>query len=269
MKNLIINTENPSFENFYNDEMKDKNNFSYWYSKIKDYFNCPKTVIIKIPMNVAECLLDMNDSDNKHVVLEFVKNECIPQIRNMNLTVPYVFMKNAKFSNKFEFNDSCRVFIDEEEITRKLGYLNYVGMCVDALGFTEVIFREFIDFNEETIPTIYGGMPLRQEYRMFYDFDNKTVIHIHDYWDYDYVYSNLFNITDKIILSYTKGNYKTEWNKHLSSLKDLIKNSKINEVELNGIWSMDFLYNEEDDKFYLIDMAKGENSVYFEFCKRK
>lgn len=269
MKNLIIDTEKPSFENFYNDEMEDKNNFSYWYSKIKDYFNCPKTVIIKIPMNVAECLLEMNDSNNKRTVLEFVKNECIPQIRNMNLNVPYVFMKNAKFSNKFKFNDSCRVFIDEEEITRKLGYLNYAGMCVDALGFTEVVFREFIDFNAETIPTIYGGMPLRQEYRVFYNFDNKKVIHIHDYWDYDYVYSNLSNITDKIILSYTKENYKTKWKKHLPSLKDLIKDSKINEVELNGIWSMDFLYDEENDKFYLIDMAKGENSAYFEFCKRK
>ena len=267
MEHLVVNQPERTFEEFYKDEEKDMNNFSYWFPYVKDIFKCPQTVIIKLPIPVADTVLEDKREKNKEKVRQFVESECLPKIReNITTISPFVFMKNARFSNKFDFNNSCRVYKETDDITNKLCYINYAGMCVDALGFTEVVFREFIDFEDEETATIYNGMPIRPEYRVFYDFDKKKIVHIHDYWDFDYVYGNLQTLTDKIVFSNVKDDYQEKWKEYLPLIQETVEKSRINEVtNLKGCWSMDFLYANEE--VYLIDMAQAKNSAYREYCK--
>ena len=45
----------------------------------------------------------------------------------------------------------------------------------------EWVVREFID-DKENNPTIYNGLPLHTEYRVFVDFDKEEIIGISPYW---------------------------------------------------------------------------------------
>ena len=45
---LIVTKPERTFEDFYKDETKDKNNFSYWYPRVKNIFKTPRTIIVKV-----------------------------------------------------------------------------------------------------------------------------------------------------------------------------------------------------------------------------
>lgn len=49
--------------------------------------------------------------------------------------------------------------------------------------------------------------------------------------------------------------------------KDISGLKFINKID--GFWSIDFLWEEESDKIYLIDMARGERSAYWDTSKIK
>lgn len=65
--------------------------------------------------------------------------------------------------------------------------------------------RKFIESSAGMTPCIYNGLPLRPEFRVFYDFDARKPIFTANYWDYDYVYPHLYHATDKIIFEHERG----------------------------------------------------------------
>lgn len=279
MELIVDKSEETSFENFYKREEKDTNNFSYWYPKVKDFFRTPHTIIVKVPVDITQSILDQK---NEKQVKDWISKSLLPEIKSNFGESPACkfFIKNARYSNKFEFNTSCLCSADVEELYKHISLINYRSMETDALGFTELIIRQFIQFDDTTTPTIYNGLPLRPEYRVFYDFDKKRLLHTHDYWDYNYVSPNLHVFNDKIIFDYYQNIYKDKWTKHLNEVEDLVKSS-IGGVNLKGIWSIDFLYSDCKEGFYfdqenkflgrksfegiwLIDMANAYQSAYRE-----
>lgn len=46
----------------------------------------------------------------------------------------------------------------------------------------EWVVRDFVDDVEDN-PTIYNGLPLHTEYRVFVDFDTEEIIGIAPYWE--------------------------------------------------------------------------------------
>ncbi len=67
-----------------------------------------------------------------------------------------------------------------------------------------MVVRERIRHDERVTPCIYHGLPLRSEFRVFYDFDLKKVLFTANYWDYDSVYGRLYDATDKIIFDHER-----------------------------------------------------------------
>ena len=241
-----------------------KNNFSYWFPKIKDCgIAVPRSIIVQVPEEVGKAYFMDNRDKDQETVLNFVKNvikEHIPK------DMFFLFMKNGTFSNKFSFNQ-CKVRKDPIEITSKLIEMNYSAEMLGAGGLSEVVFREFIGsyhYIDTHIPCIYNGMPLRPEFRVFYDFDEHKVLYSVNYWDYDYCYDSISrNITDKIVYIERYKYIKNFFDAHQQEVEKMVKNNMYDNNEFTGKWSIDIMYNEEDDTYYLIDMAIAETSAYW------
>lgn len=263
--------ENVDFEKLreehYKDEINNPNNFSYWYPKVKDCgIKMSKTWIFKFTFEEWKTIEAMEEKESREKALEILKekiegNKEIKRGRLYNI-------KNGAFSNKFNANDCFSNYYD---IPRKFLNIQYAGMCYDADGTSEMIIREVIDYDPSVVPTIYNGLPLRPEYRVFVDFDNDNTLYIVNYWDYDYCYSHL-NKTDKIIFDYMRSYLESEFENNKDKVIELIENNLIpynkkNEDRLTGIWSVDIMKADKD--YYLIDMAIGCQSAYYDYNKIK
>ena len=244
------------------------NNFSNWFPKIKDCgIAVPETVIIPATEDVGiACFQESSDSFG--VVLDFVKNTIRPILNKAGLSGESLFIKNGCFSNKFDFNRNCGcLYVPSDiDIAEKLININYMSEMYGAMGGCEFVFRKFIGsfgFIEHNVPCIYNGMPLRPEFRVFYDFNSKEFLYIVNYWDWNYCHERICdNATDKIIYEavYPKilEEYETRKDEVIKIAKEYLK-----DVDLNGKWSVDFLYDAESDTYYLIDMATAKTSAYW------
>ena len=266
-------SEGQRFLDNYNRSNENKNNFSYWFPKIKDCgIAIPKTFYAKVPIEVYKDLLHSLDNDDlKLSNLQNFLSEIIDQaVKNGFTYNSKIFVKNAVFSDKFNFNNSCRTSLNKEKLLKSILRITYDSECCGAMGEGEIVIRELIDYDKDTIATIYNGMPLRPEYRVFYNFKEHYVFNIVDYWDYNYVYKNLYNYNDRIVFKATKKERKKEWNRYYNQVKETcesyLNNVKSFEEDINNniipeIWSVDFMV--ANDKIYLIDMALGYCSAYW------
>lgn len=133
----------------------------------------------------------------------------------------------------------------------------------------EWVVREFIDDKEDN-PTIYNGLPLHTEYRVFVDFDDKEIIGINPYWDPDVMKKNLLEVGssknsvkqhDYIIYSTHEEKLMIRYEEN----KDLVMNEVrklLDKCNLTGQWSIDIMQNGDD--FWLIDMARATESALVE-----
>lgn len=233
------------------------NNFSYWFPRIKNCgFDVPDSVVIPISFEWYHWLCSDSYTEEKiHELTELLKGELEKSGFNYHRTL---FMKNNDFSNKFDFRD-CRID-DISKIGKQFLNINYAAMCLGAGCGTEAVIREFIEDSTEK-PSIYEGMPLNCEFRMFYDFDEHRIVDIFCYWDKDTMESHL---SGKELQTYIS--YEEILDRQFKSNRDILKS--LAEIKLvavggfSGIWSIDFMT--ANGRFYLIDMATAERSYYYE-----
>jgi hypothetical protein len=230
------------------------NSFSYWYEKVK---NCgiktPNSWVYQVPTELYECFF-LERSDDRMQISDFLKTHVIPKMKNHSY-----FLKNATFSNKFDFS---HCITNKDRILNDLTDINYAALCVGANGLNEVVLREIIRYSEKSTPTIYHGLPLRNEFRVFYDFDTKNVMYSANYWDYDYVYPHLYSKTDKIIFKYCRNKIEKTFIKRQKEVEDIVGKAMANVLGFKGKWSIDILLDEAGI-YWLIDMAEAEKSAYF------
>lgn len=252
-------------EDHYKEEIENPNNYSFWYPKVKDCgIKMVNSWIFKFSFEEWKTLESIEEVDSRENALIFLKekiegNKEIKKGRLYNI-------KNGAFSNKFNANDCFSNYYD---IPRKFLNIQYAGMCYDADGTSEMVIREIIPYDEDKTPTIYNGLPLRPEFRAFVDFDTNKVLYIVNYWNYDYCYNHLCK-TDKIIFDYMKKTLNREFENNKNNVVKLIKENLIeynrkNENKLIGIWSVDIMKSDND--YYLIDMALGHQSAYYDYEK--
>lgn len=266
-KKIKINPEylkKPQKENTWLDYVHaDNNNLSFWYPKVKDCgFLTPKTIIIPHTEEIIKALF-MEDPGDKERITAFVEKNIMPAIKKIG-GLP--FIKNGSFSNKFQFNLCCPASADLDTIIHSIIQINYDAMCFGAGGENETVIRERIPAAED-YPAIYQGMPLRPEFRVFYDFSLKRVIYIQNYWDWDYCYEAIARHPEDgnvFALNYGKIHdiYKNAVRKLWQQAEEKLKKTE----GLNGIWSVDFLLD-DNTQFWLIDMAEGYKSAYFQMHK--
>lgn len=261
---------------------QNRNSMGHWLPQLirasigQNYFNIPKTTIAKLPITLLQLTKLEYSSINK--TTRKILNSWTQQV--FNLTDGDYFIKTGTYSSKFDFRN-VRVN-DPKEIAELGEYLLYIhgfanqfagplfNPCIYGMSTTtEWVVRDFIKSKEDA-PTIYNGLPLHVEYRVFIDCDTHEILSIHPYWDpngmknhfskyakggninhiHDYIVFKSFE--DKMIKKY-------EVNKNiiLENLQPIV-----DKLDLTGQWSLDIM--DDGEKLWLIDMAVAEQSTFYE-----
>lgn len=251
------------FTEYYNKLKQSKNNISYWYPKVKDCgIPSPETYIFQVPEEIVKLFaMEGDTNDNHEKMMAWIKSDIIPNLpRHLQSCM---FIKNGAFSNKFNFV-SCATFGNVVDICHSLTDINYTSLMFDTGGLTEIAIRERIHYNDSITPCIYNGMPLRNEYRVFYDFYEKKPLYIVNYWDWNYCYNSIKrNLSDKIIYEHFYPYLKEHYEDNKDNIIDYVHQHMQNVDDLEGIWSVDIL-EDEHGKLWLIDMAEGYCSAYWD-----
>lgn len=255
--------------------MANHNNFSFWFPLIRSVrqkgIYVPESYVIFIPENVYKSFFRERDGDTKRISDWYV--ECVCPVIEKNFAEKDFFIKNGCFSNKFEFDKSCHIlkYDESEDILAKIMNLMYMSLCNDTEGYLELVLREWITPPENT-KTIYGGMPFRPEMRVFYDFDQRKVLYTVNYWDWEYCHDAICQSWDdeKTVDAEVYESEYSQENKMVEVLgakyMPVIENA-LADVDLIGIWSVDFIL--EEDRVILIDMALARMSAYWDESKIK
>lgn len=248
----------------YKEELENLNNFSYWYPKVQ---NCGipmvKSRIYQIPFDMWKLFNEADENPSAY-------DKCIDWLKETmqnNDISKHAFynIKNGCFSNKF---DARYCNVQGVDIPKSFMEIQMLSQYYDTGGTTELIVRDYLPFNHEITPTIYNGLPLRPEFRVFVDFDTNEVLYIVNYWDYDYCIKGMYNATDNIVFNYMKDELLEKFDEHKSMVIQLVKEKllKHNQEQtdkLTGQWSVDIMLW-ADKTYYLIDMAVANRSAYYE-----
>ena len=257
----------------------DPNAMSNWLLPIKEvvdktgFFKIPKTRIIKVPLTLLQSTRVYEFQDLNPLSLEII-NRYAQKVFNLDLEKDY-FIKTGTFSSKFEFRNA-KVTKGQEvsELGSDLWFIQFASPLNNQVVYgvssnNEWVVREFID-DVENNPTIYNGLPLHTEYRVFVDFDTEEIIGISPYWEpsvmkehflalgslndiqkqHDYI--NYINHEETLMKRYEENK-----NSVISEVSKLLKDCK-----LKGQWSIDIMQNGSD--FWLIDMARASESALSE-----
>lgn len=262
----------------------DLNTMSNWLFAIKEvvdqtnFFKIPRTRIIKVPMALLQSTRVYDFMELSPLSLEII-NRFAMKVFDLDLEKDY-FIKTGTFSSKFDFRNAK--VTKGQEVSELGSYLWFIQhqasqfasplnnkVVYGVSSNNEWVVREFIDDKEDN-PTIYNGLPLHTEYRVFVDFDTEEIIGISPYWEPSVMkehFLDLGNLND-VQKQHDYINYinheetlmkRYEENKSLviSEVSKLLK-----DCTLQGQWSIDVMQNGSD--FWLIDMARASESALSE-----
>ena len=267
-------------ESFMNYLRSNPNNFSYWFPHVKELggkgINIPESVIIPIPEEIYKAFFRERKGDGEKID-NWVIDHVVPAIEaNPLLKNKKIFIKNGCFSDKFDFAKSCLIenYQDEETLIKHISNIQSDAIIHETDGYLELVIRQYIEPSRPNTPTIYNGMPLRPEIRIFYDFDRHKYLYSVNYWDWDYCHDHICFGWDGERTP-DADTYETAWpflkfktEKLLDKYFPLISEALSNVATLTmpdgqpNIWSVDFIL--EDSCVWLIDMAQGWRSVYWD-----
>lgn len=262
----------------------DPNTMSNWLFAIKEvvdrtqFFKIPKTRIIKVPLTLLQSTRVYEFGELSPLSLEII-NRYAQRVFALDTEKDY-FIKTGTFSSKFDFRNAK--VTKGQEVSELGSYLWYIQSQANQMASplnnvvmfgvssnNEWVVREFID-DVEGNPTIYNGLPLHTEYRVFVDFDIEEVIGISPYWHPDVMKENFrdIGVSAPIQKNHDYINYinheetlmkRYEENKSLviSEVSKLLKDCK-----LKGQWSIDIMQNGSD--YWLIDMVRASESALSE-----
>lgn len=262
----------------------DPNTMSNWLFAIKEvvdktqFFKIPKTRIIKVPLALLQSTRVYDFRELSPLSLEII-NRFACRVFDLDLKKDY-FIKTGTFSSKFDFRNAK--VTKGQEVSELGSYLWYIQSQANQMASplnnkviygvssnNEWVVREFID-DKENNPTIYNGLPLHTEYRVFVDFDKEEIIGISPYWHPEVMKENFLDIgvsapiqKNHDYINYI--NHEETLMKRYEENKDLVVSevSKLlKDCTLKGQWSIDIMQNGSD--FWLIDMARASESALSE-----
>lgn len=260
------------------------NSMGYWLPALvkavrsqETIFKIPATTVIKVPLSLLQ-LTRVEYSSLTPTTLRTVDEYC-KEVFELDEEKEY-FIKTGTYSSKFDFRNA---YVHGAKEVRELGeYLLFIHFqalqmagplskpSIYGVSTTnEWAVREFIPDKEQN-PTIYKGLPLHTEYRLFVDFDTNEVLGMNPYWDPKVMKKRFghsedsdspHQIHDYIIYQMHEETLMERYEKN----KDLIRKELqklLPDVELSGQWSIDVMQNGED--FWIIDMALAKDSALVE-----
>lgn len=259
----------------------DPNTMSNWLFAIKEvvdqtnFFKIPRTRIIKVPLALLQSTRVYEYQELSPLSLEII-NRYAQKVFELDLEKDY-FIKTGTFSSKFDFRNAK--VTKGQEVSELGSYLWYIQHQANQMASplnnrviygvssnNEWVVREFID-DKENNPTIYNGLPLHTEYRVFVDFDTEEVIGISPYWHPEVMKENFLDIgvsapiqKNHDYINYI--NHEETLMKRYEENKDLVVSEVLKllkDCKLKGQWSVDVMQNGSD--FWLIDMARASESA--------
>lgn len=248
------------------------NMFSYWFPRVQGHgIDTPKSLVFQLPRN--EDGTEVNQELYKAFYMEegekdiatiqkWLDEEVLPVLEEHRM-MGCLFVKNGTFSNKFWAEGSC-IVERISSLAEAVANVNYAALCVEAGGLGELVVRQLITCDRRKTPCIYNGLPLRPEFRVFYDFDERKPIFVVNYWDTGYVEKELHDLTDRLVFQNQKPQLESFYEQHKDEVTALVEAAMAN-VDLDGAWSVDIMWDDIREKYWLIDMAVAETSTYWDW----
>lgn len=257
-----------------------RNTMGYWLPALvaacrgQSTFRIPATKIAKVPMPLLQ-LTRKDYVELTRTTLDIV-DRWAHEAFGLEESRDY-FIKTGTYSSKFDFRNA-RVHSPKEvhELGEYLLYIHYQALqmagplchpCIYGVSTTnEWVVREYIE-DKENNPTIYKGLPLHTEFRIFVDCDTDEVIGQTPYWEpntmkkrfghapdansphqrHDYV---VYRAHEEVLMQ----RYNEHLGRVLCGIREILP-----KLDLPGQWSIDVMLN--GDELWIIDMATAERSA--------
>lgn len=253
------------------------NQMGYWLPKIAEIspFKIPDTKIVKVPLSLLQLGRVFEYRELTPTTFKII-NEYCKKVFELDLNSTY-FIKNGVFSSKFDFRNA-KVTTPQEvaELGQYLFYIHQQACQMASLlnnksiygcGTTnEWIVREYIE--SPVKETIYMGLPLNTEYRIFVDFDTKKILSDNQYWDKEVMNKrfeenrNGHDVHDAVTYNMASERLEKTYTENIGKVKEMVQELLSKNIEMTGQWSVDIM--QVENNFYLIDMALAENSFYYD-----
>lgn len=167
---------------------QDKNMFEYWYPRIRDLAVTPLSFYTPISLDLLTALyllLDNRSDYNLSLVNEYILGQ-LEGVIDINAKAVDLVLKLGNFSNKFDFKYSHITSLGDLGV----GFYNifYSSLAMSVPPASSLVIRGYISPVVD-VPTVYEGLPLREEVRVFLDFDSRRVLGVSDYWHPKYMTS--------------------------------------------------------------------------------
>lgn len=255
----------------------------YWLPKLVEanrgfeFFKIPSTTVATVPLTLLQ-LTRKDYADLTQTTFQIL-DEWAMKAFGLDESKEY-FVKTGTHASKYDFRN-CRVKGAKEirELGEYLLFIHQQAILMASPTNTPVIYgvsttnewavREFIP-DSEFNPTIYKGLPLHTEYRVFIDCDTDRVLSIVPYWDPDTMKKRFSNAADAdsphkihdyaIFLAHENtlmDRYQKNRGRVLRHVQEILPY-----IDLDGQWSLDIMQNGND--FWLIDMARAEHSAFYD-----
>lgn len=235
------------------------------------FFKVPDTKILHVPITMLQ-LTRLGFETLNPVTKEIVNRYC-KKVFHLDEHGDY-FIKTGTYSSKYEFRNA---HIHEPKEVDEMGeyflLLNHLTCSMaaptnnrsfyGANTTNEWVVREYIK-DKESNPTIYNGLPLHTEYRVFVDFDTKEILGVSPYWRSDVMKGKFKEVSstqerhDYVVYMMHEDVLNKRYNESVQIVLAELK-KVIPRIELIGQWSIDVMRNGDD--YYIIDMALAENSA--------
>ena len=242
------------------------------------FFRIPKTRVATVPLPILQ--LTRLDYDSLNAATRKIVNDWAKEVFRLDQRPKDgFFVKTGTYSSKFDFRNA-RVTDPAEidEIGEYLTFIQYQAQqmagplckpCIYGVSTTnEWVVREYIP-DREGNPTIYKGLPLRTEYRVFLDCDRDEVFGIVPYWEPETMKRRFSHGNDKdsphqvhdyMIYLAHEDVLMRRYNMNYALVADKAAEF-LPWLNLKGQWSLDVMQN--GDEFWLIDMAPAELSAFY------
>lgn len=235
------------------------------------FFKVPDTKILCVPITMLQ-LTRLGFETLNPVTKEIVNRYC-RKVFHLDRHEDY-FIKTGTYSSKYEFRNA---HIHEPKEVDEMGeyflLLNHLtcsmasptnNRCFYGANTTnEWVVREYIK-DKESNPTIYNGLPLHTEYRVFVDFDTKEILGVSPYWRSDVMKNKFKEVSspqerhDYVVYLMHEDVLNKRYNESVQTVLNELE-KVIPRIKLTGQWSIDVMRNGDD--YYIIDMALAEHSA--------
>lgn len=235
------------------------------------FFKVPDTKILHVPITMLQ-LTRLGFETLNPVTKEIVNRYC-KKVFHLDEHGDY-FIKTGTYSSKYEFRNA---HIHEPKEVDEMGeyflLLNHLTCSMaaptnnrsfyGANTTNEWVVREYIK-DKESNPTIYNGLPLHTEYRVFVDFDTKEILGVSPYWRSDVMKNKFKEVSspqerhDYVVYLMHEDVLNKRYNESVQTVLNEME-KVIPRIKLTGQWSIDVMRNGDD--YYIIDMALAEHSA--------